>query len=499
MGDRNEHPRESALELYVLGSDTLSDADQDAIERHIESCAGCRDLVDTMEEFYGELRTELGKFDSSLPVISPEELPLKVNQTIGARRGDRPAIHEVDPRLPFRAARWVVKHPVAAAAGTLLSFGLLAWLILLSVPAKTTDEVTDFNPAIVEMRGITLVAKNRYGQEVGEVVSGIELSRILQRDRTVFDKKVRLVDVDGDGRNELLWTERRTEATNSGYMMRCMSFHPDRGLWTFPITGGEKHEGSPEWNSARYTILEIRPILSRVKGTPDVYMLLSSNLFPAQIVRIDARTGMEISRYYHPGALNPMEVADLDGDSLPEIIAGGMNNAFNDAVVVVLDPAGVSGRAPDGGRYAIRDVPPANEMAYIRIPRTIVGLADPANSRDRVTDIILNPENRSMSVSVKDDPEATVSNPDFHITFRRDLSIDLIEPGDGYRAVADSLFSAGIIHRKADRKYLNEYTKQISWWDGDRWVHHATWNLKNTDVARRKAVARSPGKIMKGD
>jgi predicted anti-sigma-YlaC factor YlaD len=61
----NEHPRDTTLEYFVLGSKTLTDADRDAIGRHLERCPGCRALADTMAEFYCDLRNELGNFNQS--------------------------------------------------------------------------------------------------------------------------------------------------------------------------------------------------------------------------------------------------------------------------------------------------------------------------------------------------------------------------------------------------------------------------------------------------
>jgi predicted anti-sigma-YlaC factor YlaD len=62
-----KHPRETALEIFVLGSGTLNDADRDSIELHLDRCAGCRALADRMVEFYGDLRNELGSFNDTIP------------------------------------------------------------------------------------------------------------------------------------------------------------------------------------------------------------------------------------------------------------------------------------------------------------------------------------------------------------------------------------------------------------------------------------------------
>jgi anti-sigma factor RsiW len=68
------HPLETTLELFVLGSASLSEADRDDTARHTEQCAGCRTLVETMRKFYDTLRNDLGAAGDDPPDRIPETL-----------------------------------------------------------------------------------------------------------------------------------------------------------------------------------------------------------------------------------------------------------------------------------------------------------------------------------------------------------------------------------------------------------------------------------------
>jgi hypothetical protein len=81
----NDHPRETTLELFVLGSESLTDPDRDDIGRHLEVCAGCRALVETMREFYASLRSDLGTIGGDFSFLSPEAPSAEAHPSSRAR------------------------------------------------------------------------------------------------------------------------------------------------------------------------------------------------------------------------------------------------------------------------------------------------------------------------------------------------------------------------------------------------------------------------------
>lgn len=480
LGHMHDHPREQALELYVLGSDSLGDDERAGIELHLGSCAGCRDLVERMEEFYAGLRTELDGGGRNLPVPLPDELPLKAGRSIGRRPSAVAAVREVDTALPFRIARWVVRRPVLAGAGAATAFAALAALFLLRPPGeggRTAEAVSDFNPSAVTMRGSTIIATNRYGQAVGEAPANDVLASTFVNDPEMFGRITRLVDVDGDGKKELLWADRHAGGVRSRQVVRCVSFHPDREAWSHEITTDPSFPVGSVWKAAIYGVQAIEAGEFDGTGAPEAYVLLASNLYAARVLKLDASRGVETGAYHHPGAVFHLVPADVNGDGRTELLLGGTSNAFNDAVVAIVDPARMSGMALHTGDYGIDGMDPAGEMAYLRIPRTIVGLADRKNARNRVKEVGFNVQNRTIRVSVVDDAEVSQPHPDFHIVLRPDLSVELIEPGDGYEVLAGEMYREGTIDRAADKRYLEEFARErILWWNGTGWQNRPTWN-----------------------
>ncbi len=469
------HPGEQSLELFVLDSDSLGGVDKAALTRHLEQCAGCRELAGRIAEFYRELESELGNIDGSLPIPSPDDLPLKVRQSMAYRRPDRPAIHEVETRLPFRVARWVTRHPVAATAGSVLAFGGLA-AFLLWVRPGTDRPVEDVNPVQLDMRGLTMLVKNRSGQTVGSIPGDDGLAYEYANDRERFLADHRFIDVTGDGNAELLRVRRQTANNRSKYFVECHTFNPQEVLWVSEISRELDFPMRPDGNSPKYEVQRFEVGNYDGEGGPEALLLLSSGSFPSEILKLDGLTGDELSHSIHVGGLAEMQIQDLDGDSLKEIIVGGTNNSFNEAALVVIDPRRVRGQLLYTGDYALADPTPANERAYVRIPRTIVGRSDPTSRRSAVKEIIHNDRDNTLRVEIVDNPNRPSGPSDFYVTFNPDLSIKMIETGDGYNSYADSLVSVGLLRVKPDREYFESYKKQIFWWNGQAWVNRPAWN-----------------------
>ncbi len=104
-------------------------------------------------------------------------------------------------------------------------------------------------------------------------------------------------------------------------------------------------------------------------------LITSHHLFehPNRFVVLDS-DGMLLNQYWHSGHLEHLDVGDLEGDGVPEILLGGVNNAENAATVVVLDPANVYGASVPRQKqdYRFPGLAAAREKAVILFPRSCI-------------------------------------------------------------------------------------------------------------------------------
>ena len=90
---------------------------------------------------------------------------------------------------------------------------------------------------------------------------------------------------------------------------------------------------------------------------------------------LDGRTGMLVSEYWHRGHLLHMASADLDGDSEPDILFGGVNDSreYKRATLVIFDHRKIAGASqnPKGGVY-YQGMSPGTEKRVVFFPRTAI-------------------------------------------------------------------------------------------------------------------------------
>lgn len=84
-----------------------------------------------------------------------------------------------------------------------------------------------------------------------------------------------------------------------------------------------------------------------------------------------------MGEYWHSGHLPHLSVADIDGDSHPEILLAGASSGYRQATLIALDPGRVFGASSemDGEALQIQGFRPAREKARLLFPRSCVNRA----------------------------------------------------------------------------------------------------------------------------
>jgi hypothetical protein len=131
-----------------------------------------------------------------------------------------------------------------------------------------------------------------------------------------------IVDLDGDGRPEVLFNLRFQTASTSYGKLICFD-SAGRIRWEYSYGRAKKWEDRVF--NEHYAGRLVRPVSAGGRN----YVLVSAThntWFPCQVSLLDASTGELVSEYWHPGWLTSFQTHDLDGDGNPEILLGGTNN-----------------------------------------------------------------------------------------------------------------------------------------------------------------------------
>ncbi|MCC5907264.1 MAG: hypothetical protein JJU13_13715 [Balneolaceae bacterium] len=263
----------------------------------------------------------------------------------------------------YRNVSEKIGNPVSAAFS----------IVLLGIIIALITEPRDRNPASFSFEGNYLVLANNSGSKINKITVDAETAHYqsTQRDIEVNPLAV-LADITNDGQNELIWTSRGNRADEQTSVVSAWSVSGDSLIW--------QKELKLNYNFPRQSALLETGLRSNQIGYIETDRLnkivinASSNIYFQNVVfLLNVQNGEIISEYVHIGQLRAMILADLTGNGVNEIILTGINNAFWNAAIVVLEANNAQGHSPLTEDYKPEGIHAANEFAYILVPKTPIG------------------------------------------------------------------------------------------------------------------------------
>ena len=367
------------------------------------------------------------------------------------------------PDKPARrpSSRWLLASLVPVAA-----------VIFLVLRDRTP---ASGQPADFHIRGSVLVVVDESGKELWRRDTKVE--GLLDEDnyRAIFqsvDSSKSLVrlpslvirDVDGDGRNEVLFAvQKRDDAYGEGRLY-C---YDSRGKKRWHFEAGREMRFGGRTFSPDYRIYGFGLHDFNGDGRQEVIVIsYHYPQWPCQLAVLDSK-GTLIGEFWNSGFLNDLAFPDLDGDGREEMIVAGVNNEYGPCLIV-FDPAHVAGCSPQTGEFRSDTLPAGSEKYYVRFPRTDVSLA----LGDIVEDF------RHLGVTGNKRLMAYTS---YGLIYELDFGLRClsVDCGHGYMMKHNELRAAGKIQSSLDdAAYRETYRKDVRYWDGRAWVAEPTPNLK---------------------
>ncbi len=254
---------------------------------------------------------------------------------------------------------------------TKLAFGLslillaLIGLALLFAFDKYSRFWVDWNPALAEVKENYLIVKNKSKDVLWDVLLP---SRIMYSLPKQSEPLVKLADLDGDGRTEVLVGIDFNERATGKFI--CFNYRKEK-LWEFPCGDSGIYQGCNAYFSPTHILVE------DVFGDSKKEIIVNSAhsiWFPDQLAILDKK-GNKLSEYWHPGVFNCLYCLDFDNDGEKEIILGGGNNRIGwRPVISILEPKRVFGQAMPYN--AAKEIEKAKEEWYIVFPHIKKSLPD---------------------------------------------------------------------------------------------------------------------------
>jgi len=341
---------------------------------------------------------------------------------------------------------------------------------LLALLAGWLLRQRDTIPVKIIPQGKYILALNASGEELWRYDIGVELEDKYSLDLKSLYKHYLLEDLDGDGQTEVLIgvAETRDKSvdgsiyyfTESGELLWRFHDHP---VMTF----------GDEVMDDYYKTLLLSTHDFEGDGQQEIIAVFTNKpWYPCRIAVFNLQ-GEVLEEYWNSGYIRYIEVIDIDQDGVGEILFGGGNNDYDQAIVGVLEYGYISGHSPEDDKsYVPIGVPRGTERYYFRFPHWNKLIPLPDNAR-MDTYYIKDLDNDQLRIAIIS--SVFYKSPD--MMYRTDYNFRVLE-----FEFADS-FNRQYFKRYGhdisvdfSEEFLRSYFTRLEFWDGDRWVTEPTEN-----------------------
>lgn len=342
-------------------------------------------------------------------------------------------------------------------------------LFLMLKPGKT-------NIRDLQMDGRRLTALDGQGTVIWErdlddplVPVQKEQERVQRGWKPGCERQIAIQDLDGDRRSEVLVLTGSEEPALIPWTLRCLS-GDGSPLWTY-----RPGQALPYPNEKIDDVWRIDFFLLEDldrDGRPEIVVNAHHHMFYPAKVAVLRSSGQIVGEYCNSGLVDRVCLWDMDGDGRKELLCGGINNGYNQAVLFVLDPREPTGSSPqpDTPEYRCPSLPQGREKFYLLLPRDSVNHV--LRPFGELKDILFSNGEIICRCPSYADPFPAGA---FLFIFNPKLELLRVEGSSEWMAIHHYLESKGTIDRPFSEAEIRDLPP-VRYWDGEKFTETATMN-----------------------
>lgn len=359
-------------------------------------------------------------------------------------------------KLVVRTGKFVRQNWISAVATVLFAI-LFGYLFVMDF---------DDNPALVFYDSNQIFVTNKNSKKLFSFPSIIKWGDI-----GLVNKYLRILDINNDGKNEVLFIESPETAAKNNLKVNSLSCYDSNKklLWNYnfeEIVSSEREVMIPE-----YGIYLIDTIKENGKNVLVAYACNGVS-FASAIFKIDLLTGEKISdAFWCSGHINDAILADINTDGKKEFVGWAPDNGFEQPVIWAMNIDTLQGARPTTQDYQIKGKPEPRLLFYIRTPNTDydhfvnhrLGIAS-------VMGLSFDRSNYTLKFNT------LFSEVIFKAALLYRLNVNNLDINifidDNYRILRDSLVSKGKLNPPFTdtKEYISNLKNQILYWKDGKWV-----------------------------
>jgi len=468
------HIDEHILELYLLG-DEKALRQKKVIERHLSECRGCRELAQSMQSFYEDVKTGMEERVEIAPhsatsivrthdTASQElwhkpKLPVAAHWSVLERWS--PAILK---SFWLRAGNYAYRRPVAAS---MVSFALIGALIFF-VKINVNTAFKDSRPSYFNYN--TGQNKIEIYNSRNDLLWSIPSYNLADNLKGVVTPQTYLVDLDNDGSEEIV----TGLPVGSHYLPVLSVFNADgsrRFQFDFPA---EEISFKSKKYSLKPNICRIVPVIRSNMKIYDIIVTTNTGRSPNFIGRFSSK-GALLGKMWHFGGLG-----FLTADTLfqrPMIIAAGIDDVGEErggkrGIAYLIDPEKIVDETESLASRGFGFSAAICENIVIGFPSCDMSealhLGQYVGQIDRYG-------RRLFAFQLRSYPSS--DGPSFQFFSDDSLRFKEVKPSDVNTPIYASLKSQGRVHSVLNQQYHDNLRKGIRYWNGTSWQRE--WLMLN--------------------
>ena len=443
------HYDEHTIAQFLLNP-SPQDAERALFLEHIRVCFSCREMYEELNTFYGALHEQRK--------LLPGSREQGAHDLIRSWREGRVAVAgsrtwKDRTATVFRVVR---ERPVIAVGISSLSIALLLF-VLLSRP-----KITDANPAhaITDDDAKALEVYNGSNQKLWEE-HWTSQERYRETEVAAHLSMSTVVDIDGDGRNEVVTVLPFGNSTTQQEWATLRVFGSDSKLLLRQPLGHDAHYKGQAIEST-FTASMLAIGRNSPDGKPTLLIALKNRHSASVLLRLDHQ-GNVLGEYWHYGHFESFYATDLHENRRQELILCGINDEMEHGVVIVVDPAKIVGLTEATATPGFGYRPSLAEEYYVELPMSVF-------EKDRIArgraSYVYADNQHSLSIAYGYGHNSSMLD----YIFSREMVIQQINASDDARVRFDEYVAKGNARNISLDSTLHVLSKSIRYWTGSQWA-----------------------------
>jgi len=357
------------------------------------------------------------------------------------------------------------------------AFVITFFILLFFIAYKIYTDYDD-NPHHISVSRNVVTIENSSNKPLWSKKIGANIE-MLQLNSTWINKFVKIIDIDNDGTNEVIFSgEVEEELKNPKLLGRIACFNKSGELiWM--------HQFKEEISTRNEDFFPYYATYMIDTSTVSNKILLYVNgghlyYYPTPIYSLDIETGNHVGKtFWHPGGFSYGFITDIDNDGNKELIGSAITNGFEKSVLFSIELNKIEGTAPAPENYRFIGKELTDFDSYILLPKSDV--TDYVNSRYNIPFAGPFTISNQLYVALKESNNNIKSHYEYIIGYSFNNNFDCTDViiGDNFRTHRDSLVVTGDLNYPLSNtiEYRNNLKKQISYWNGEEFVKENPNNI----------------------